>query len=291
MHLRPTEPNLLAALYPGCSNRRLKLARTRQLTTKLRRTTKRSEFRAQNTVRTWHSRVRSRGDGGGIFDRNLHLQSQSAALRIQGRGMRPSDKWVNLADVLRVIEPALETKLLFCRNNPPDPVKQPVTSALVAAYISRVELELATIRRGAPGLLDQSRERPTLTEEIVQIESWILRRKSGVARRQLSDRDEQAIGDWFVSKMNYSYSETNQMLGEMRQLLSGKGAPNKRPETLKMLDARICNAWSYPELARRMCDCGSLTHTDHCEDRIRKRIRALEGFLIRYDIKFPNPAE
>jgi len=203
--------------------------------------------------------------------------------------MRPSDKWVNLADVLRVIEPALETKLVFCRNNPPDPVKQPVTSALVAAYISRVELELATIRRGAKALSDQSRERPTLTEEISRIESWILRRKSGVPRRQLANRDEQAIGDWFVSKMHYSYSETKQMLGEMRQLLSGKGAPDKRPETLKMIDARIYNAWSYPELARRMCDCGSSTHSDHCEDRIRKRIKALEAFLTKYDIKFSNP--
>jgi hypothetical protein len=199
--------------------------------------------------------------------------------------MRPSDKWENVADILRAIEPDLEMKLASCRSNPPDPVKQPVTSAVVAAYISRVELELAAIRRGASALQDQSRERPTLVEEITQIESWILRRKSGVPRRKLTDQDERAIGDWFVSKMNYSYSETNQKLEEMRRLLSGKGAPSKRPETLEMLDARICNAWSYPEVARRMCDCGASMHAEHCEERIRKRIKELEAFLIKYGIK------
>lgn len=200
--------------------------------------------------------------------------------------MRPSDQWENLADVLRVIEPALEMKLAYCRSHPPNPQAQPVTSGIVGAYISLLELELATIRRAARGLQDQFRERPTLTDEIIQIESWILKRKSGVGRRKLTDRDEQALADWFVSKMGFSYSDTNRYLRQTRQMLSGKGAPNKKPETLRMLDARICNDWSYPELARRMCGCGSLVHTEHCAERIRKRIRELEAFLTKNNIKY-----
>jgi len=202
--------------------------------------------------------------------------------------MRRSDKWEDLADVLRVIEPDLAIKLAYCRSHPPDAVKQPVTSAVVVAYSSQVELELTTIRRGARGLQDQYRQRPWLTDEITQIESWILRRRSGAARRQLTDRDEQALGDWFVSKMGYSYSETRQRLGEMRKLLSGEGAPNRRLETLKMMDARICNGWSYQELARHMCDCGLPTHSDYCAERIRKRIKELEAFLSKYNIDYPH---
>jgi hypothetical protein len=200
--------------------------------------------------------------------------------------MRPSDKWENLAEVLRVLEPDLEMKLAYCRSHPPNLQTQPVSSAVVAAYISLLELELTTIRRAARGLQDQFRERPTLTDEITQIESWILRRKSGEARRQLTDRDEQALGDWFVSKMGFSYSDTKRYLRQARQLLSGKGAPNKKPETLRMLDARICNDWSYPEIARRMCDCGSLMHTEHCAERIRKRIKGLEAFLTERNINY-----
>ena len=60
--------------------------------------------------------------------------------------MRPSEKWEDLAEVLRAIEPDLEMKLAYCRANPVDPVEQPVTCAVVAAYISLVELELASIR-------------------------------------------------------------------------------------------------------------------------------------------------
>jgi hypothetical protein len=206
-------------------------------------------------------------------------------------GMRSSDKWEHLAEILRAIEPALERKLDYCRANPPDPVKQPVTSAVVTAYVSRVELELATIRGGVRRLKDQLRDRPGLTNEILEIESWILRRRSGVARPKLTAQDEQALGDWFVSKMGFSYSETRQRLAEMQRSVSGKGAPNKKIETLKLLDARICNGWSYQELARRMCDCGSSQHADYCADRIRKRVGELVAFLKNYGIEYSRPAK
>jgi hypothetical protein len=206
-------------------------------------------------------------------------------------GMRSSDKWEHLAEILRAIEPALERKLDYCRANPPDPVKQPVTSAVVTAYVFRVELELATIRGGVRRLKDQLRDRPGLTNEILEIESWILRRRSGVARPKLTAQDEQALGDWFVSKMGFSYSETRQRLAEMQRSVSGKGAPNKKIETLKLLDARICNGWSYQELARRMCDCGSSQHADYCADRIRKRVGELVAFLKNYGIEYSRPAK
>ena len=202
--------------------------------------------------------------------------------------MRASDKWENLADVLRPLVVDLEAKLTHCRSHPPSPLKQPVTNAVIAAYITLLEVELAAIREGARGLQHQFRERPKLTNEITQIESWILRRKSGVARPQLTDRDEQALGDWFVGKMGFSYSETKQWFEQARQLLSGKGAPNKRPETLRMLDARIYNNWSYAELARHMCDCGSSAHDEHCAERIRKRIKELEAFLTKHKIIYPR---
>jgi len=202
--------------------------------------------------------------------------------------MHPSEKWDNLADVMRAIEPDLENRIAKCKANPPDPVRQPVTSAIVAAYVSRVELELATIRDGAKALQDQSQNRPTLTHEIQEIESWILRRKYNGARPRLRVKDEQVVGDWFVRKMGYSFSETNRRLDAMRKFLSGKGAPTKHLATLKMMDALICNNWSYRSLVQHMCDCGLSTHNDYCRERIRKRIKGLEAFLRRYNIDFPR---
>jgi hypothetical protein len=207
-------------------------------------------------------------------------------IRVSRQRMHPSDKWENLAEILRAIEPGLEIKLAYCRANFPDPVKKPVTNAVVMTYISCVELELAAIRGGSNGLKSQSLERPGLMREILEIESWILRRKSGVARAKFSFNDEEALGDWFVGKMGYSYSEAKRMIQELRDLSSGRGAPNKRPETLKLMDARISNKWSYKQLASQMCHCGSRGHNEHCVDRLRKRLKECEMFLAKYKISY-----
>lgn len=53
----------------------------------------------------------------------------------------------DLADIVRGLEPDLESKIPHCRSHAPDPVKQPVTNAIVAAYISRLEFRLAKIYR------------------------------------------------------------------------------------------------------------------------------------------------
>jgi hypothetical protein len=204
--------------------------------------------------------------------------------------MRPSEAWENLADVLRVIQPELEAKLSYCRNHPSDPVLHPVTTAILAAYMSRLESELATIRGGAAAMKKQERNEPLFMQELEEMESWILRRKRGVPRRQLAAKDEDALGNWFVSKMGLSYSKTKRMLQNIRRRQSGKGAPSMRTETLGLLDARISNRWTYKELVAHRCDCGAQKHDAHCVDRIRKRISELESFLAKYQIAYPRPA-
>ena len=81
------------------------------------------------------------------------------------------------------------------------------------------------------------------------------------------------------------------MIRDLNRLNSGKGAPSKRPDTLKMMDARILNNWTSKELADHKCDCGALdnVHTAHCEDRIRKRLKELEVFLEKYNISYSRP--
>ncbi len=81
------------------------------------------------------------------------------------------------------------------------------------------------------------------------------------------------------------------MIRDLNRLNSGKGAPSKRPDTLKMMDARILNNWTFKELADHKCDCGARnnTHTAYCEDRIRKRIKELETFLEKYSISYGHP--
>jgi hypothetical protein len=204
--------------------------------------------------------------------------------------MRSSETWENLAEVLRVIQPALEAKLAFFRNHPPDPAIYPVTSALIAAYKSRLELELSTLRGGAAGLKDEASHHPTSMRELQELESWIMRKKPGTPRPKLAVKDEDALGNWFVSKMGFSYSQAKQMIESLCALQSGKGAPSKRIETVKLMDARIANGWSYSELATKMCDCGAKKHTKHCSERIRKRLKELESVLAKYGIRIlPAP--
>jgi hypothetical protein len=200
------------------------------------------------------------------------------------------DQWENLADVLRSIEPELENRLTFCRTHIPDPKTQPATSAIIQRYVRCLELQLSSIRRGAPGLKSEFRNHPELTEELEDIQSWIMRKVPG-AISSVTEKDEDAIGDWFVSKMGYSFSTAKRRLDEMRRRRSGKGAPSKRPETLKMLDARLANGWSYSKLANNLCDCGAKEHTEHCSERIRKRLKELHLFLDKWKIVLPATPE
>lgn len=202
--------------------------------------------------------------------------------------MISDEKFEHIAEALTGTLPWLEDKLSFCRVNPPDPAEQPITSAIVASYIARLEQLLTDIRGGGQGLKIQFLERPGLITEVREFESWITRRKPGVPRRKLTPAQEDDLGDWFVSKMGYSYSRTRQRVRDMRRFLSGQGAPTKHPETLKMMDARIAHHLSYSQLAARMCDCGGKDHGEHCSERIRKRLKELESFLVKYQIRIPE---
>lgn len=192
--------------------------------------------------------------------------------------IRP-DRWENLADILRSIEPQIEAKIEYWRSHhPTDPNLQPATTAIIRAYVARLELQLSAIRGGPAALKDECENHPSRTEEIQELDSWITRLKPRALRRKMSEQDEDAMGNWFVSKMNYSYSQARRHIKLMREQISDKGAPSKRPETLRMLDARTANGWSYSKIAAQMCDCGAKKHTSHCSERIRKRIKELEAF-------------
>jgi hypothetical protein len=165
----------------------------------------------------------------------------------------PPDSWAKLAEVVRATEPDLQRRIVYLQTNPPDPVNQPVSNALVRAYLSRLEIYVGAIRRGGKGLSDHYRDHPTLLQELHEMETWILRKKGAVKKAEFTAAGEDVIGDWLVS-MGRSYSKTKQMLRRLRQFLNGRGAPNKRPETLKMLDAKLSQALSYKHLASKMCD-------------------------------------
>jgi hypothetical protein len=201
------------------------------------------------------------------------------------------DRFGNLAEILRSIEPALEAKIAYCRSHVPSPAAQPATSVIVQAYVTRLEIQLSAIRAGAPGLKDEYKNHPMLTEEIKELESWITRRMPDAPRWQLTEKDEDVMGDWLVKKQGLSYSHAKRQIQAMRAHLSGRGAPSKRPETLKILDARIVHGWSYAEIAKRMCDCGATEHTSYCSERIRKRLKELKSILSKFGVQLPTAPE
>jgi hypothetical protein len=203
----------------------------------------------------------------------------------------PREKWEKLAKVLSATEFDLQQKIVHLKTKPPDPAKQPVSNNLVKAYLSRLEIHLDAIRRGASGLEAECRNHPTLLQELQEIETCILFRKTVTGKKiKLTAADEDVIGDWLVFT-GRSFSQAKQMLRRMRQFLDGRGAPNKRPETLRMLDAKVSQALSYKQVTAKMCDCGLAQHTEHCEERIRKRIKELEKLLTKYTINQPSPKQ
>jgi hypothetical protein len=195
------------------------------------------------------------------------------------------DPLEKLAEFNEAIRPALEERLARLKKRPPDPERQPVTHAVVAAYMSRLSIQIDLAGKGVTGLREQIAKHPNLSDELQEIETWILRRKRAESVQPLIQEYEDTMGDFLVST-GRSYTRTKEMLRKVRQKIGRRGAPNKRPETLNILDARVVNGWSYSQLASQMCDCGAIRHTSHCGERIRKRIKELQEFLDRYAIVY-----
>jgi hypothetical protein len=199
----------------------------------------------------------------------------------------PPDLLEKLAEIMHAIAPELARKVAHLKNHVPDPIKNPVVYALHGAYLSRLEMQLSYIRRGKEGMIEEHRDHPNLLPEIQEFEAWVLRRKT-TAKKQLTEEQAETLGNWLVS-IGRSYSETKNSLRQIGSSIAGRGAPNKRSDTLKMLDAKIANSWSYRQLAEKMCDCGAEKHTEHCAERIRKRLKELGEFLQKYDIVYRPP--
>jgi hypothetical protein len=197
----------------------------------------------------------------------------------------PQDRWQKLAELMGSIEPDLARRIERVQAHLPDPVNQPVSTALVKAYLARLQIFLDSIRGGAEGAKHEYEAHPNLMREIQELESWLLRKTMQARGSEGLAQHKDELGNWLTSVMGYSYTKTRTMLDSIGR--SKPGAPTKRKETLKMMDARIANQWSYPELAAKMCDCGATTHDEYCSERIRKRLKELESFLIKYGIKIP----
>ena len=188
--------------------------------------------------------------------------------------------------MIRGLTPNFERDLAYFRSHIPDQERHPVTYAVVAAYTRRLELALDYSRRGVEGLQDQAKNSPNLLLEIQAIMRWIKVRKANPAPRGMTQEDQDAIGDWVVRFIEPSYSKARQFIAWISKSMTGRGAPNKRPETLMMLDSRISNRWSYATIASKMCDCGAKKHDEYCRERIRKRIKELESFLAAMGISY-----
>jgi hypothetical protein len=197
----------------------------------------------------------------------------------------PIDKWERLVQVARAVEPDFEWRINYLETNAPDPVKQPVTSALAKAYLSRLKSHLIAVRRGADGLKEEKLKRPELLQEILDLQKWILKKASSEPLK-FTKANEDTVGNLLVST-GRSYYEARQMVDQLRKVVIGRGAPNKRPETLRMADARISQALSYKKLASNICDCGLSQHTELCADRVRKRLEQVRSLLAKYKIDEP----
>jgi hypothetical protein len=151
------------------------------------------------------------------------------------------EAWESLSVIIRGLAPNFERDLVYFRSHVPDPERHPVTYAVVTAYTQRLELALDHSQRVVQGLQDQAKNNPNLLLEIRAIMRWIKVRKANVPHGGLTQEDQDAIGDWLVRFVEPSYSKARHFIDELSKSMTGRGAPNKRPQTLTMMDSRIAN--------------------------------------------------
>jgi len=203
------------------------------------------------------------------------------------QGAMPLDQWEQITQAVTSITPNLQARIDAIKADPPDPQRHPVTAALVAEYVARLESHVRAIHEGPEGIKRRFGDRPgDAISEMAELESWFIR-KTRKPNVEFTRDAEDAIGNFFVS-IGKSFTEARFMVDQIRKLLASKGAPHKRTETLTMMDARVSNGWSYKTLASKMCDCGAKKHTAYCAERIRKRLKELERFLAKYRIAYPG---
>jgi hypothetical protein len=185
---------------------------------------------------------------------------------------------------LRVVSIGYEKIAAYWRANSPDLKKRPITSALVAVYVARLEIQTSAAGGGLHSLRAARENHPALYSDLQELGSWLEPLEPAHLNPKVTENNEGVLGDLLVSYLGFSYSEARTLLRKQGQ--PPKGAPNKRALTLAMLDARIVNGWSYAKLASKMCECPLKTHNDLCRERIRKRIKELETVLSKYEIQY-----
>jgi len=169
----------------------------------------------------------------------------------------------------------------YTREHLPDPIQKPISHAIAKELIARLERHIKAIREGGASIEQEFGDRPgELIRDTLELETLFIGKNKSPSFPKAA---HSIIGDLLVSA-GKSYTETRRDLEEIEQFFTYLGAPTKRPETLKLLDAKIANHWSYRTLAREMCDCGANKHNEYCSERIRKRIKELKSFLTKYGI-------
>ncbi|HXC44742.1 MAG TPA: hypothetical protein VNY51_14630 [Candidatus Dormibacteraeota bacterium] len=198
--------------------------------------------------------------------------------------MKTDERWRQLQVAALFVTPLFITKASYLLENKPDAEHHPVSHALANAALNRIMRHLVAIGNGVEAIKADLGDRPgAIVREMLEIESWFIEKRKPEITNEVKD----AMGDILVSR-GFSYSQARNAIEEIPNLFFPKGAPNKRPRTLQMMDARIKNHWSYQTLARKMCDCGETKHNELCSERIRKRLKELKAFLKRYDITYPE---
>jgi hypothetical protein len=173
----------------------------------------------------------------------------------------------------------------YTRRHLPDPTQNPISNAIAKELIARLERHVKAIHEGGEGVEREFGDRPgELVRETLELETLFVGKHKSPS---FPESAHKAIGNFFVSS-GKSYSETRDILKEIEQFFTYLGAPSKRPEALRFLDAKVANRWSYRTLAGKMCDCGASKHTEYCSERIRKRIKELKSFLTKYGIGVPG---
>lgn len=187
----------------------------------------------------------------------------------------------------RTAEPRLVRAIAYFIKNPLDPHMHPASTAVIGVFVRRMVDYLLVLYNDAPTSDEKSAAESLLFPEMEELEKWI---KEPASRDSFPQEERDELGDWLVAEVGYTYTRARKFI-DMLVGFSGKarGAPSKRPQTLKLLDARLANGWSYGTLAREMCDCGAARHTEHCSERIRKRIKEAEAFLAKYGITPATP--
>lgn len=132
-----------------------------------------------------------------------------------------------IARYLRAVSLGCEGVASHWKSNTSDETKQPVTAALVAAYIKRLEIQSLASGGGLESLIAANEKYPSTSAEIRELSDWIIPIEPPHLNPKVTEDNEDKFGDALVAARGRCHYAALRRVTRVRQLVLSEGESRK----------------------------------------------------------------